>query len=225
MYSNSYDVDSHIWEIISRLEKPNNKKEYNYDKNLMVELLSLLLKFDWERSKQEIKGNKASIKKNILFSVLIFFFTFFYFYSWQLKLNFNYLLIIGFLFYFCYIIPKYARSILVKTQRLMKTELLQKQVHMSLIIDYCFMILSSLALFIPATITTITEILKIETDIFMPQLYVCSMILIMIWVNSYRDTISIFYNDKYYFFSIKHLLEDRNKQNFKDIIQLSNKHF
>lgn len=57
---NSNDVmkDSHIWEVIDKLE---NQEEYEQLKKLLVLYLSTLLKMDWERSKEEVRGNKYQI--------------------------------------------------------------------------------------------------------------------------------------------------------------------
>lgn len=65
----SYFCDAHIWKIIIELEegKPSKQVLEKAQKQL-IEYLSLLLKFDWERSKTEIKGNIYEIV-----SVLVFF--------------------------------------------------------------------------------------------------------------------------------------------------------
>lgn len=54
---NSGDVmqDSHIWNVIDKLEK--HDEEYEAAKKLLILYLSTLLKTDWERSKAEVQGN------------------------------------------------------------------------------------------------------------------------------------------------------------------------
>ena len=53
-----YYKDGHIWELIQKIEeKPLDRKDLQNRQNRMIEYLSLLLKSDWERSKQEVHGN------------------------------------------------------------------------------------------------------------------------------------------------------------------------
>ena len=47
--------DSHIWETIYEMEQCK-KKDYLQLKEKLIEYLSLLLKYDWERSKKEVYG-------------------------------------------------------------------------------------------------------------------------------------------------------------------------
>lgn len=51
--------DSYIWKEITKLENCNqlSKNELERRKIIFIDLISCLLKFDWERSKNEIKGN------------------------------------------------------------------------------------------------------------------------------------------------------------------------
>ena len=53
-----YLEDSHIWEIISEIEEKEDEKLFYYQKNLLIDYLSLNLKYDWERSKVEVTGNR-----------------------------------------------------------------------------------------------------------------------------------------------------------------------
>lgn len=56
--SRSYLNDAHIWKVINELDEVRpNEKELRRKQNQIVEYISLLLKFDWERSKEEIRGN------------------------------------------------------------------------------------------------------------------------------------------------------------------------
>lgn len=48
-------ADSHIWEIIHKIEQCK-KEEFPILKEKLIEYLSLLLKYDWERSKKEVYG-------------------------------------------------------------------------------------------------------------------------------------------------------------------------
>ncbi|MEE1061551.1 MAG: hypothetical protein UH080_07000 [Ruminococcus sp.] len=61
--NNSVFNDSHLWQLIQELEtrtEVTNDELLNY-KRMFVNLISCNLKYDWERSKAEIKGNKQTI--------------------------------------------------------------------------------------------------------------------------------------------------------------------
>lgn len=82
---NDYKKDTHIWDIVRKMENTDyNQKEYSgdfeVDKKLLVEYLSLLLKHDWERSKNEIFGNIKIYAFDVVFwigfIVLLFMFSF-----------------------------------------------------------------------------------------------------------------------------------------------------
>ena len=54
--------DEHIWremDIIQKAVNEHNMPNFEKSKGNLIHYLFLLLKFDWERSKQEIKGEKA----------------------------------------------------------------------------------------------------------------------------------------------------------------------
>lgn len=54
--------DEHIWremDIIQKAVNEHNMPNFEKSKKNLIHYLFLLLKFDWERSKQEIKGEKA----------------------------------------------------------------------------------------------------------------------------------------------------------------------
>ena len=54
----SYMEDGHIWELIEKLENSNlTVSEYEKQKDNLVNTISLLLKFDWERQKREVAGS------------------------------------------------------------------------------------------------------------------------------------------------------------------------
>ncbi len=61
-YSN-YSCDGHIWEFIDNFESSQGKtrEEQLKIKNRVIESISCLLKFDWERTKREIQGNGYKI--------------------------------------------------------------------------------------------------------------------------------------------------------------------
>lgn len=84
---NTIFKDSHIWEEIRKLEKNEKMTKHDLEKNkiVFVDLISCLLKYDWERSKNEIKGNIHT--KLVIISLV----TCYIFYSikwfWNYKLN------------------------------------------------------------------------------------------------------------------------------------------
>lgn len=80
-----YKKDTHIWGIVRKMENTDyNQKEYSedfeVDKKFLVEYLSLLLKYDWERSKNEVFGNIKIYAFDVVFwigfVVLLFIFSF-----------------------------------------------------------------------------------------------------------------------------------------------------
>lgn len=78
-YSDNYMDDAHIWRLIKKIEKMdcNNTNELHKYQNQMIEYISLLLKYDWERSKREVKGDKLSAVSFgfFMFSIVYFIFT------------------------------------------------------------------------------------------------------------------------------------------------------
>ena len=89
---NTDDVkkDSHIWKVIERLQKQND--DFDEAKQLLILYLSTLLKMDWERSKEEIKGNTYKIV--LYFVTLATEIVYCYIYLVELKISSN-LMFIG----------------------------------------------------------------------------------------------------------------------------------
>lgn len=73
---NQYIKDAHIWKIINELQsqKPT-KKELSEKQNQLIEYLALLLKADWERTKNEVKGNMYDIASWVMFILSNIYFT------------------------------------------------------------------------------------------------------------------------------------------------------
>lgn len=72
-----YQHDGHVWELIETVDALQNDTNINNLKMRIIAYLSCMLKFDWERSKKEILGNrlfKLSIVAVIIqaISILIF---------------------------------------------------------------------------------------------------------------------------------------------------------
>lgn len=63
----SYVEDGHIWKLIENLENSSlTVSEYEKQKDHLIDTLSLLLKFDWERQKREVLGSRIK-KMHIIF--------------------------------------------------------------------------------------------------------------------------------------------------------------
>lgn len=59
--------DAHIWEVIHEIEKEKPSNEIlNRRQKQLIEYISLLLKYDWERSKREIRGNTYKVLSMII---------------------------------------------------------------------------------------------------------------------------------------------------------------
>nr|WP_294492626.1 hypothetical protein [uncultured Mediterraneibacter sp.] len=63
--------DEHIWKLIDALETEHKKPDYSIKrieelKEKIINLIVILLKFDWERSKREVKTNKLLIAACII---------------------------------------------------------------------------------------------------------------------------------------------------------------
>ena len=68
-YSGKYVDDSHIWDAIRKLE--HSELDFEKNKVLLLDYLSLLLKGDWDRSKQEIKGNWTRIRAAFIYALTL----------------------------------------------------------------------------------------------------------------------------------------------------------
>ena len=84
---NDCERDSHIWLVIRVLETTKSYDEFVIYKSKLIELLSLLLKYDWERAKREVKGNILTFFEISLLCFSGCVYIILYFFIW--KLNFN----------------------------------------------------------------------------------------------------------------------------------------
>lgn len=66
----SYLEDSHIWKVIDDLEDNKCIDNFENNKKKLVLYLSALLKYDWERNKQEVRGSSLE-QLQITFSFLL----------------------------------------------------------------------------------------------------------------------------------------------------------
>lgn len=65
--------DAHIWDCIQMIATCS-KNEYDELREQLIELLSLLLKDDWERAKQEVTGEPARVAAWVFFLLAVIFF-------------------------------------------------------------------------------------------------------------------------------------------------------
>ncbi len=79
--------DSHIWLVIRVLETTKSHDEFDVYKGKLIELLSLLLKYDWERAKREVRGNTLTFFEVALLCFSGCMYIVLYFFIW--KLNFT----------------------------------------------------------------------------------------------------------------------------------------
>lgn len=66
----SYYEDSHIWKMIEKLTDSEDEEKFEREKELLVNYLSAMLKYDWERQKREVLGSATS-KIKIFLSIVI----------------------------------------------------------------------------------------------------------------------------------------------------------
>lgn len=221
IYSSSPFADNHIWMTIDRLENPINLNEFNYDKLLLVDFLSLLLKSDWERAKIEIQGNIRNLVANILWVTNLISLLMIYFIVLKNEVNINLLMIILFHVTINVSTPQYAFEILLKTQQKAEKELLIKDINKSIWFDYLFMFITSFIIYFPYLRSLIIEEKSLEFMITAISIFITFFASLLKLYERRR----LFYSMKYYFFSIKYLLTDRNNNSFEKKIILSNEYF
>ncbi|MGN6715409.1 hypothetical protein, partial [Anaerocolumna jejuensis] len=112
-----FEKDSYIWKIIDRIELAKSLDEFNQYKSILIKLLSLLLKDDWEKAKYEVNGNVYNVMEKLLLFTSFGSFLFVYFRIFKLNINYNLIscvFIIIVLILSCY---KYKASILEKIKK------------------------------------------------------------------------------------------------------------
>lgn len=84
--SNRYSDDAHIWKLIGEIESDKFEMK-NLQKMQMVlqEYLSLLLKWDWERSKKEVEGEITKVFQLVLWIASIMTYTIALLFGYKLK--------------------------------------------------------------------------------------------------------------------------------------------
>lgn len=118
--------DSHIWQLIDTTKKAatTSASEFQECKDLLINTISLLLKYDWDRSKQEVQGDAFLILEKI--SLIVFWCAFggvlFYCYELSNAKKFLYLLIFTFQFFIMYIKFYNSKAIIKKSNDIIKFE-------------------------------------------------------------------------------------------------------
>ncbi|MBE5990672.1 MAG: hypothetical protein E7250_23475 [Paenibacillaceae bacterium] len=79
-----YIRDGHIWDKINKLSESKTEIEFENNKNTLLEYLVLMLKKDWERSKNEVRGYSYIIANMGVMSVCIVYSFIYYFYIFKL---------------------------------------------------------------------------------------------------------------------------------------------
>lgn len=80
-----YVRDGHIWDKINILRETKTEIEFENNKNTLLEYLKLMLKKDWERSKNEVRGYSYIAASIGVMAVYTVYYLIYYFYI--LKLN------------------------------------------------------------------------------------------------------------------------------------------
>lgn len=94
--SNRYSDDAHIWKIIEIIENKNfNINKLSKLQLILQEYLSLLLKWDWERSKREVRGEKAGVIQLILWIISVVIYATGHFYEYIIESKVVDIVIIG----------------------------------------------------------------------------------------------------------------------------------
>lgn len=79
-----YIRDGHIWDKIKKTGQVKTEIEFENDKNVLLEYLELMLKKDWERSKNEVRGYSYSMACIGIGAFFAAFYWITYFYIFQL---------------------------------------------------------------------------------------------------------------------------------------------
>lgn len=103
---NDYLKDSHIWRVITLLEKDNTNDEL---KNDLVYYVSLLLKHDWERAKDEVSYNGKGLISNCLYIITNLLFVYFAYSIFDSKISDTIVSLL--LFALIYFVPNVMKTV------------------------------------------------------------------------------------------------------------------
>lgn len=81
----NYLEDGHIWKIIDELKEADNEQIFERNKEVLFSYVTSLLKYDWERSKEEVNGRNRAKKYLLVYVITGFVFLGYYF--WILGLR------------------------------------------------------------------------------------------------------------------------------------------
>jgi hypothetical protein len=194
-YYKSYEFDTHIWDLIKKLEKSkNDNDDFKRNKDLLIDYLSILLKYDWERSKTEIIGNKKFLLRVLFYISTISLVIYFYFYMWLLPLTpdlFDLLFIItGYYF----ITPDYD---LIKYIDIIKKKKISKNSKKSEWIQY-ILTLFIISIFAVIRLITIYKLIPMKNFInFYQFMLIFILITIGIFINLIEGQRKLFFHVTY----------------------------
>lgn len=96
--------DSHIWSTIDKLEKRDG--DFKQLKKLLILYLSMLLKMDWERSKEEVRGNGFQMILYLVVLIAIISFAYEYLISLNLSVDIPFVIAVLILTYPITMLPR-----------------------------------------------------------------------------------------------------------------------
>lgn len=110
---NSSDVmqDAHIWSTIDKLEKRDG--DFQQLKKLLILYLSMLLKRDWERSKEEVRGNEFQMILYLVVLISVISFAYKYFISLNLSVDIPFVIAFLILTYPIIMLPRKGMNTLM----------------------------------------------------------------------------------------------------------------
>lgn len=179
---NNFFADSHIWSLIFSLEQKENltTEELLSIKQCLTNQISCILKYDWERSKAEIKGNMQS---KIVIAMLIISFIL---YSLHWFYNFN---ISGgdlsFYFYYCFSYLVFAIfSILV----IYLSDKLKERIHFIIFNSVSLVVFIILIVLILPLLHNVFDIFDALINILpIVVLYFCSIIKLVTYMKTIEN--------------------------------------
>lgn len=98
--------DGHIWSVIQQIKNSQNSKEFEENKQLLLDYLALMLKDDWERSKEEVRGYSKLAVYMVIVGILFALYAILYFYIFKLE-NYTWFLLVVLINILVLVLTKY----------------------------------------------------------------------------------------------------------------------
>ncbi len=195
-----FSYDAHIWGIIENLEN-SDQNNFMLCKNILIDYLLIMIKYDWERSKNEIRGNRKFIYKIILNIISISYFTFLCFYVWELPMTNYYIGCVAFLIVICSFSPNYSIISTFEDGKISPK-------IMTIIINYvvlAFLVLGFLCYFKP-----LYNIIENKDELLLSELYLLITLVGISIYNSFQEKYLKYKLDNEYENSIFNVLKSKN---------------